>query len=475
MADDTGRIVRPLTPTARRIVFGATADQDIDAELWPMTDIDLAHVVGLVERGLVGTERAAPLLACILDLRRRNFDPLRGRPAPRGLYLMYEDFLIGKVGTDAGGSLHTGRSRNDLKATVLMLRLRRHVDELLDETLRLQAILLSRARRHADQVLPIYTHFQPAVPVTYGHYLLGVAAALDRDLVGIEQAADGLRASPMGACGVGGTDLPLDPARVAHLLGFDRPAINSIDAVASRDTSLRLLFAATAASLTTSRFATDLQLWSSQEFGLLRFPDELVGSSSIMPQKRNVFLTEHVKAKPALVFAAAQTLAMATRGTPFTNSIEVGTEGVSGVWSGLSAALESVVLTRLLAMGAEPVPDRMTDRAEQGWTTATAMANRLVRDGVPFRSAHHEIGKLVRRGQRVDDMPTAADVARDSEFGGGPGPASVAAQQQLLRGRWAAHLAVHRSRRDTLRSRAAELEKAVEAILGDVDDRRWLA
>jgi argininosuccinate lyase len=473
MTDDTGRIVRPLTPTARRIVFGDTADHDIDTQLHLMTEVDLAHVVGLVERGLLTIDRAAPLLARIVALRREDFAPLRGQAAPRGLYLLYEDHLIRQLGAEAGGNLHIGRSRNDLNATVLLLRLRERVDELLGAALRLQAILLRRAAHHANLVMPIYTHFQPAVPITYGHYLLGVATALERDLVGIEQATDGLRTSPLGAGAVGGTDLPLDPGRTAYLLGFDRAALNSIDAVASRDTALRILFAATTTALTVGRLVTDLQLWSSQEFGLLTFPDELVGSSSIMPQKRNVFLAEHVKAKPALVFAAAQTLVMAAKGVPFTNSIEVGTEGVSGVWSGLDAATDALVLTRLLVRAAVPDADRMSERARDGQTGATAMANRLVRAGVPFRTAHHRIGALARQGRLVDDLPVAR-VVRDAEYGGGPGPGSVAAQRRRLHERWAAHVRTQHAWRDTRRGRAAELDKAVAAVLGEAGYGRWV-
>jgi argininosuccinate lyase len=382
---------------------------------------------------------------------------------------MYEDHLIHALGKEAGGSLHTGRSRNDLKAATLLLRLRNTARELIEETLRLQAVLLRRGERYRDVVMPVYTHFQPAVPVTYGHYLLGVATAVDRDLLGLVQATGGLRTSPMGACGVGGTDLPLDPARVARLLGFDEPASNSIDAVASRDTVLRLLFAATSLSLTLSRLATDAQLWSTQEFALLDFPDNLVGSSSIMPQKRNVFLLEHIKAKPAIVSAAAQALVMACKGTPFTNSIEVGTEGVTGVWPGLLAVSDAVVLSRLIVGGAIPAAERMTTRAEQGRTTATATANRLVRDGVPFRQAHHLVGALVRQGLAERGRPalSPAQVVREAEYGGGPGPSSLTGQLETLSREWTRKRGEHLGWGATLRARERELDRAVTAITGN--------
>ncbi len=458
----TGRIAEPLAEEARRIVFG-----DVDlTELWPMTSVDFAHVVVLVERGILTAAVARPLLACISSLREVDFEPLRGKEAPRGLYLMYENHLISELGAEVGGSLHTGRSRNDLKATTSLLRLRSVVRDLMSDALDLQDVLLGQASRYREVVMPVYTHFQPAVPVTYGHYLLGVATALGRDLAGLAQAADGLRACPMGACGVGGTDLPLDPARVAVLLGFDRPAGNSIDAVASRDTALRVLFAATSLALTLSRFATDVQLWTTQEFALLHLPDSLVGSSSIMPQKRNAFLLEHVKAKPAHVAAAAQALVTAAKGTPFTNSIEVGTEGVTGLWAGLTAVAEAVVLSRLVVAGATPLPGRMTERAVDGWTTATALANEKVRAGVPFRTAHHDVGAVVLAGGD-DSRPDPATAAAEAEHGGGPGPVSQATQREELT------LAANRLRQehdaagDLLRERALELDQAVANLMGN--------
>src|SRR5205823_6718531 len=137
------------------------------------------------------------------------FAALRDRAAPRGLYLLYESYLIEQLGARAGGVLHTARSRNDLNATILRLRLRGPYLRLLREALRLQAVLLSRARRFSGVVMPIYTHFQAALPVTYGHYLAGVAQALERDIAGLIALADDLNRCPLGAGAVGGTSLPI--------------------------------------------------------------------------------------------------------------------------------------------------------------------------------------------------------------------------------------------------------------------------
>ncbi|MEU3571755.1 argininosuccinate lyase [Kitasatospora sp. NPDC036755] len=435
---DTGRIRGTLRERTRQLVYGELDAAALRRELGPISEVDLAHLVMLRERDLIDPPGAARLLRLIGDLRAAEFAPLLGRPAPRGAYLMYEEYLVGELG-EAAGRLHTGRSRNDLKATVTAIQLRGWTLEFLSEATRLEAVLLARARAHADVLMPVYTHFQAAMPITYGYYLSGIALALGRDVEAMLRALDGLSACPMGAGAVAGSDLPIDPVRVAALLGFERPAAHALDAVASRDTLLRLVGAAAGVAITLSRLATDLQLWSTAEFGFLHFPDRLVGGSSAMPQKRNAFLLEHVKAKAAHVQGAWSAAAAAIKSTPFTNTIEVGTEAVSAALPGLQAATDSVLFCQALVGGARPVPKRMARRAEEGFVTATIVANGLVRAGLPFRTAHQLVGDAVRRtvesgGSRLEGVRlpqgtpsgVAADVplrqaAEALRHGGGPG------------------------------------------------------
>ncbi|HEX8245934.1 MAG TPA: lyase family protein, partial [Longimicrobium sp.] len=330
--EDTGRIRRPLTPAARRIVFGDSADAAIRDELPFYVQVDRAHLVMLLEAGILPRDAGRRLLAVMDDLVAQDYAPLRGRAAPRGLYLLYENHLVETLGEQVGGAVHLARSRNDINATVLRLRLRAVHRALVREVLRLIAVLVRRAERYRAMVMPVYTHWQAALPITYGHYLAGVAVALMRDLRGIEEAAAELDHCPLGAGAAGGTTVPIDPERTARLLGFERGVLHSVDAVASRDLVLRLLSAASVLGVTLSRLATDLQLWSTAEFDLVRFPDELVGSSSMMPQKRNAFLLEHVKGRGGAPLGAFTAAAMAMHATPFSNSVAVGTEGVKPLW-----------------------------------------------------------------------------------------------------------------------------------------------
>ncbi|GIG56164.1 argininosuccinate lyase [Longispora fulva] len=476
----TGRNLGQLRPRTRHVVYGDLSPADIAAEMPPMIRVDQAHVAMLAARGLVPPGAAGALLRCMADLTAAGYAPLLTRPAPRGLFLMYEGYLIEHLGPDVGGVLHTGRSRNDLKATITSLALRDWVLDVGEQAVRLEGVLLNRARAHRAVVMPVYTHFQAAMPVTYGHYLLGVALAVGRELDALFAAAEGLRTCPLGAGAVAGTDLPIDPAHTARLLGFSAAAPHALDAVASRDVPLRLLGAAAGLAVVLSRLATDLQLWSTQEFGFVGFPDRLVGGSSAMPQKRNAFLLEHVKAKPGQAIGAWAAAAATMATTPFTNSIEVGTEAVASVWHGLRAVEQSVLLSQVLVSGARPDEARTRSRAEAGFTTATSVANRLVRAGVPFRTAHHRVGDAVRRAVDAGSTDLAAygppgwldgtgltgldlaDLVAEHAHGGGPGDFTGPHATATLA--WKAHRQWLCDRRGTARAAEAELAAEVHRL-----------
>lgn len=464
--DATGRISTGLHPTITEIVFGRNVDDAIDAELAHITRVDRAHLVMLAEQGLVSHETAHTLLHAIDELRAHDFAPLRGKQATRGLFLLYEHHLA-----DAGGGvLQTGRSRNDLNATVLLLRLRDEWLTITNAALALQAALVDRAATFADVVMPGYTHYQPAVPITYGHWLAGVAFAVGRDVAAFVDTD--LSRCPLGAGSVGGTALPIDTGRTAELLGFEHPVVNSVDAVASRDTVLRLLAAATVCGSNVSRLCADLLPWLGGEYGFLSLPDHLVGSSSLMPQKRNPFVLEQAQGRTAAALGAFTAAVTAAHGTPFTNSIAVGTEAAGHVWQGLHAVTDALRLVTLIVEGATPNAERMLQRAVEGYTTATALADRLVVDeGMTFRDAHDRVGATINEleaaGRPIaDEGLDPVSVMQASRFGGGPARPSLEAGLELLRVEQTAHTDAVAQQEKHWRAAEANLDRVVTRLTG---------
>lgn len=472
---DTGRLSTILDPEAHRIVYGSNPGADAAEELRFISEVDRAHLVMLTERGIIDAVRTARLLTEIDRLRGQDFAELRDRPMPRGIYLAYEGLLAELLGDEIAGVLHTGRSRNDLNATTAKLRAREAYIILLDAVEALTDTLLKRALEYRSATMPAYTHGQPAVPITYGHYLIGVAASVLRGFSDLLAAGTELESNPLGAGAVGGTSIPIDPERTAELLGFSGLAVNSVDAVASRDFALRLLAAASTLGVTLTRVAHDLSVWTSEESGLLHLADDLVGSSSMMPQKRNPFLLENIlgKASASLGGYVSAASAMATAG--YTNAIPVGTEAMRQLGPGLRECTAAASLLRLVIRGATPDQQRMRRRAVDGFTAATYYAERLVASGVPFRAAHHRVGRAVlaaieagvpleAEGLSGTDLDPAA-IAEADAFGGGPGGGSVERAVDLLRTRIESNRGIVAARRSRWSAAAVTLGEAVRHVV----------
>lgn len=471
---DTGRLSTTLNPEAHRLVYGSNPGAVAAEELRFISEVDRAHLVMLAERGIIDAHRAARLLVEIERLRADGFAELRYRPMPRGLYLAYEGLLTELLGDEVGGVLHTGRSRNDLSATTAKLRTREEYVPLLDAVDGLADTLLDHALKYRNVVMPAYTHGQPAVPITFGHYLAGVAASVLRGYTDLLAAGAELETNPLGAGAVGGTSIFIDPARTAQLLGFSELAVNSVDAVGSRDFALRLLSSLSTMGVTLTRVARDLSVWTSEETGLLHLENDLVGSSSMMPQKRNPFLLEHIqgKASASLGSYVSAASAMATAG--YTNAIAVGTEAMRHLWPGLQESTAAVTLLRLVIGGSVPDEQRMRARAVEGFTAATYLAERLVGAGVPFRTAHHRVGRAVRASIETGEPFAAegldgtdldpASAAAACAHGGGPGGGAVERTVSLLHAQADQHRSTLTARKARWVDASASLDEAVRRV-----------
>jgi len=438
---------------AREILFDRGLREEIENSLMYLCTVDLAHVLMLAEEGIIPAQKAGRLLKAVQLLMNQGFEPLKHRQASRGLYLLYESYLIENEGASVGGILQMGRSRNDLNATIARLATRRQYIQLVRSALHLQAAVIKRAQLYQAVVMPAYTHGQAAEPITYGHYLAGIGTAIERDICGLISAADDMDTCVLGAGAVAGSCLPLNTSRTAELLGFTRVSRNSVDAVASRDFVLRLLASMAVYGTTLSRIATDLLQWLTAEFNFLSLPDTLVGSSSAMPQKRNPFILEHVQGRTASALGAFVTATSATRNVPFTNNIGVGTESMRPLWQAFTDITDASMLCRLMICGATPRSSTMRGRAAEGFTHATALATKIaLRTGIDFRTAHFIVGKGIHEKltKGLLGLPEIHGISLDSfleevspescvranRWGGGPAPESLALQLRDLRTMW---------------------------------------
>ncbi|BCG76179.1 argininosuccinate lyase [Mesorhizobium sp. 113-1-2] len=403
--------------------------------------IDEAHLVMLADQGLVSQAAAADLLKHILDLQDEGFQSLEGRDAPRGLYLAYEAELAARAGPEKAGWLHLARSRNDLNATISLLVLREAACSISQETGIVQDALLRRAEEASGLVSPLYSQYQIALPGSPGHYLLGVFFALGRERQRLHCLLEDIRNCPMGAGAGGGTSMPIDPLKTANLLGFELPSFNSIDAVASRDHHLQALSVFAGISILLSRVAQDLQVWTTHEFALIDVPHSLAGGSSMLPQKKNPFLLEHIKGSASTVIAAYVSAATATCKSPFSNSIEASNYGCSSLGLAKDALKRAITLTSLIVKFMSFNVRSMRENLEDGSSMTTVAAERMASRGTPFRKAHTLVGEITERlsqdscvaerrselaSHLADVLPASLEECRDAlRFGGGPGKQST--------------------------------------------------
>lgn len=479
----TGRLHQPLPAPLRRILFGAGGPPAGDATLRHQVQVDRAWAVMLGACGLAETAEVADFLRQIHNLEASGFRALVDREPVRGLYLLYEGVLA-EQGATLAGDLQRARSRNDLNATIVRMRLRAPLVRQCVQTLRLVDSMLRLSRRTSDVLMPVFTHGQQALAGSVGHYLAGAAEELLLDARWLWSCWDELQACPLGAGAVCGTALPIDADLVARLLGFDRPVGNSLRAVASRRVVLEVLSAASMSAVTLSRISTDVLAWCSEALRFARLPDRLVGSSSHMPQKRNLFLLEHVQSRAASAQGALVAAWVAMASKPFTNGVAVGTEAVRAVWAPLSDVADALVILRAVLDGLEFDRETMERSLREGATGAAELAELLVECGMSFRRAHHSVGDLVSDAERrgipfLDaaveaaaaagvDRPEAAlqprRIVLGREQGGGTGARSLANQIEgceatvrRLRKRLASIRARHREASHALSGRVTEI------------------
>jgi argininosuccinate lyase len=316
-----------------------------------------------------------------------------GGVAPEDIHMAVEARLREKLGP-LGGKLHTGRSRNDQVTLDLRLYVRAAGVQLLEAVSGLESALITRAEEHLDTVMPGYTHTQRAQPVLLAHHLLAYVEMLRRDSGRIHDALGRADVSPLGAGALAGSGFPIDRAELAHDLGFSLASANSLDAVADRDYVLELLAACSIAMIHLSRLCGEIVLWTSVEFAFAALPDALASGSSMMPNKKNPCAAELVRAKSGRVAGDLVNLLMVLKGLPLAYNRDL-QEDKEALFDGVDTTLACLRVTGRLVQGLQFDRDVMRKAALQGYTLATELADYLSRKGMPFRDAHHLVGRMV--------------------------------------------------------------------------------
>ncbi|GAB4212429.1 MAG: argininosuccinate lyase [Synechococcales cyanobacterium] len=395
------RFVGKLHPRIAR--FNASLFFDL-----ALLDYDLtgsqAHAQMLTTCGVLTPEEGALLQLGLEQIRQEwqsgQFDPLGqrdedGNPLAEDVHYAVEKRLIELVG-EVGKKLHTGRSRNDQVATDVRLYLRDQIDQIQGSLRAFQGVLLALAEDHLYTVMPGYTHLQRAQPISLAHHLLAYGEMFQRDWERLGDVRRRVNHSPLGAGALAGTSLPIDRQLTAHLLGFDRVCANSLDAVSDRDYVVEFHGAASLILAHLSRLAEELILWSSQEFGFITLTDACATGSSLMPQKKNPDVPELIRGKTGRVFGNLQAMLTTLKGLPlaYNKDFQEDKERLFDSVTTVQTCLEAMEI--FLNHGIVFQTERLAKAVTEDFANATDVADYLVRKGIPFRTAHDLVGKMVR-------------------------------------------------------------------------------
>ncbi|MCP1315487.1 MULTISPECIES: argininosuccinate lyase [unclassified Halomonas] len=389
-----GRFSEPTDAFVARFTASVNFDQRLAGQ-----DIQgsIAHATMLARVGVLSDAERDAIIEGLTEIRgeieRGEFEwsvPLED------VHMNIEARLTQKIGI-TGKKLHTGRSRNDQVATDIRLFMRDAIDSIDSELARLREGMITLAEREADTIMPGFTHLQTAQPVTFGHHLLAWQEMLARDHERLLDTRKRVNVMPLGAAALAGTTYPIDRHVTAELLGFDRPAENSLDAVSDRDFAIEFASFASILLMHLSRMSEELVLWTSAQFDFIDLPDRFCTGSSIMPQKKNPDVPELVRGKTGRVYGHLMSLLTLMKSQPLAYNKD-NQEDKEPLFDAVDTVLDCLKAFADMVPAIEPKKESMYEAARRGFSTATDLADYLVRKGVAFRDAHEIVGQSVAFG-----------------------------------------------------------------------------
>ncbi len=393
-------------PAYAKTVLAPNFEQTKNYLVPAMLNATRAHLVMLVRQNILDRATGKSLIEGLCALEAEGVRDVMYDGKYEDLFFFMEHRLGELTSEDAVGNMQVARSRNDLDGTMCRWVVREKIFALLQGIHTLRARVLAMMREHTDTLMPGYTHTQPAQPTTLAHYLGAVAAFLERDAARLQSTFARVNLCPLGGVAFTTTGFPIDRALVADLLGFDAPVVNSYDAVGGADYQTEIAGVVQTAAGGLSRFATDLLFWATQEAGALRIGDEFVQISSIMPQKRNPVVLEHLRTQLGYIYADAQAVFTLHHNAPLGDVNDVEDPIYRPLFRMLDYAIGVYELLDAVLASATWNVERLASRAADGFTTATELADTLVREAkLPFRSAHRVVAQLVRTAIAENILP----------------------------------------------------------------------
>ncbi|NOX61357.1 MAG: argininosuccinate lyase [Chloroflexi bacterium] len=364
----------------------------------PLMAANEAHVLMLVQCDIIEPENGVAILQAVERIREEGPNAYDYQPGVEDLFFRIESRIIELAGANYGGNLQLARSRNDLGHALARLALRDEILALFADLLGLRAAMLHQARRHLHTLMPGYTHTQPAQPVTFAHYLAGALTLLAAEQKRIQQAFANINRSPLGAVAFTGTGFPINRKLVADLLGFDEVIVSSQHSIGGHDYLTDIAFSLQSLAIGLSRITHDLLMRSTREANALRVDDSFIQISSIMPQKRNPVVLEHLRARLSQVIGYAAAVALQCHNIPYGDTQDIEDEIFPPLMHALTAARESLQIYQTFFETLTLNEAHLRRQAGEGFTTASELADTLVREvGLSFRVAHQIVSKMVQK------------------------------------------------------------------------------
>jgi argininosuccinate lyase len=400
-----GRFTAPTDAFVEDFTASVSFDQrlypyDIAASIAHAYMLEHVGVLNIAERDAITTG----LNEILADIEQGNFAWLIEL---EDVHMNIEARLTDRIGI-AGKKLHTGRSRNDQVATDMRLFLRHEIDQIEAGLVRLSEVLLDLAEAEAETIMPGFTHLQVAQPITFGHHMMAWYEMLQRDRGRLSGCRERVNIMPLGAAALAGTSYPIDRDYTAALLGFDAVARNSLDAVSDRDFAIEFCGFAATLMMHLSRFSEELILWSSAQFNFIELSDNFCTGSSIMPQKKNPDVPELVRGKTGRVNGSLIALLTLMKGQPLAYNKD-NQEDKEPLFDAVDTVRGSLRVFADMLPAMQVNRPAMETAARSGFSTATDLADYLVRKGVAFRDAHEVVGKAVHYG--VTEKKDLADMS----------------------------------------------------------------